>query len=142
MYLKNRGWGSAEEVRNSQDRCCDTARVFCWYLTELVFPLCLCAEDAACPGGDTATGSTGSLGSDGEAEDAGTTSSYFGNDTNQRRKRKRLPTSRDSKRKKTGGGSQQFHPRGYVPGLTRHFSLHSGDTRTAIMPLQFLGCGL
>ncbi|XP_038003361.1 Bloom syndrome protein isoform X2 [Motacilla alba alba] len=70
-------------------------------------------EDAACPGGDTATGSTGSLGSDGEAEDAGTTSSYFGNNTNQRRKRKRPPTSRDSKRKKTsGGGSQQFHPRG------------------------------
>ncbi|RLV92635.1 hypothetical protein DV515_00013719 [Chloebia gouldiae] len=74
---------------------------------------CSIPEDAACPGGDTATGSAGSLGSDGEAEDAGTTSSYFGNDTNQRRKRKRLPTSRDSKRKKTsGGGSQQFHPRG------------------------------
>ncbi|XP_064245774.1 recQ-like DNA helicase BLM isoform X2 [Passer domesticus] len=70
-------------------------------------------EDAACPGGDTATGNTGSLGSDGEAEDAGTTSSYFGNNTNQRRKRKRPPTSRDSKRKRTsGGGSQQFHPRG------------------------------
>ncbi|XP_059714786.1 recQ-like DNA helicase BLM isoform X2 [Haemorhous mexicanus] len=74
---------------------------------------CSIPEDAACPGGDTATGSTGSLGSDGEAEDAGTTSSYFGNNTNQRRKRKRAPTSRDSKRKKTsGGGSQQFHPRG------------------------------
>ncbi|NXP40907.1 BLM protein, partial [Leiothrix lutea] len=71
------------------------------------------SEDAACPGVDTATGSPGSLGSDGEAEDAGTTSSYFGNKTNQRRKRKRPPNSRDSKRKKTsGGGSQQFHPRG------------------------------
>ncbi|NXI13534.1 BLM protein, partial [Irena cyanogastra] len=74
---------------------------------------CSIPEDAACPAGDTATGSTGSLGSDGEAEDAGTTSSYFGNNTNQRRKRKRPPTSRDSKRKKmSGGGSQQFHPRG------------------------------
>ncbi|XP_053843877.1 recQ-like DNA helicase BLM isoform X1 [Vidua macroura] len=74
---------------------------------------CSIPEDAACPGGDTATGSTGSLGSDGEAEDAGTTSSYFGNNSSQRRKRKRPPTSRDSKRKKTGGGgSQQFHPRG------------------------------
>ncbi|XP_064578534.1 recQ-like DNA helicase BLM isoform X2 [Zonotrichia leucophrys gambelii] len=74
---------------------------------------CSIPEDAACPGGDTATGSTGSLGSDGEAEDAGTTSSYFGNNTNQRRKRKRAPTSRDTKRKRTGGGgSQQFHPRG------------------------------
>ncbi|XP_054128840.1 recQ-like DNA helicase BLM isoform X2 [Melozone crissalis] len=74
---------------------------------------CSIPEDAACPGGDTATGSTGSPGSDGEAEDAGTTSSYFGNNTNQRRKRKRAPTSRDSKRKRTGGGgSQQFHPRG------------------------------
>uniref|UniRef100_A0A8C5TVE7 RecQ-like DNA helicase BLM n=1 Tax=Malurus cyaneus samueli TaxID=2593467 RepID=A0A8C5TVE7_9PASS len=72
-------------------------------------------EDAACPGADTATGSPGSLGSDGEAEDEGTTSSYFGNNTNQRRKRKRLPNSRDSKRKKTSaGGSQQFHSRGYV----------------------------
>ncbi|KAF2985819.1 hypothetical protein EK904_006732 [Melospiza melodia maxima] len=72
---------------------------------------CSIPEDAARPGGDT--GSTGSLGSDGEAEDAGTTSSYFGNNTNQRRKRKRAPTSRDSKRKRTGGGgSQQFHPRG------------------------------
>ncbi|NXC09159.1 BLM protein, partial [Orthonyx spaldingii] len=70
-------------------------------------------EDAACPAADTATGSTGSLGSDGEAEEAGTTSSYFGNNTNQRRKRKRPPSSRDSKRKKTGaGGSQQFHSRG------------------------------
>ncbi|XP_014106498.1 PREDICTED: Bloom syndrome protein [Pseudopodoces humilis] len=68
-------------------------------------------EDAACPGADT--GSAASLGSDGEAEDAATTSGYFGNNTNQRRKRKRLPNSRDSKRKKTsGGGSQQFHPRG------------------------------
>ncbi|RMB94162.1 hypothetical protein DUI87_28967 [Hirundo rustica rustica] len=74
---------------------------------------CSIPEDAACPGADTATGSPGSLGSDGEAEDAGTTSSYFGNNTNQRRKRKRPPNSRDSKRKKTsGGGSQQFHPRG------------------------------
>ncbi|NWV24552.1 BLM protein, partial [Origma solitaria] len=70
-------------------------------------------EDAACPGADTATGSTGSQGSDGEAEDTGTTSSYFGNNTNQRRKRKRLPNSRDSKRKKTSaGGSQQFRSRG------------------------------
>ncbi|NWV95608.1 BLM protein, partial [Machaerirhynchus nigripectus] len=74
---------------------------------------CSIPEDAACPGADTAPGSTGSLGSDGEAEDAGTTSSYFGNNTNQRRKRKRPPNSRDSKRKKTSaGGSQQFHPRG------------------------------
>ncbi|NXO90022.1 BLM protein, partial [Certhia brachydactyla] len=71
---------------------------------------CSIPEDAACPGVDT--GSAGSLGSDGEAEDAGTTSSYFGNNTNHRRKRKRPPNSRDSKRKKTGGGSQQFHPRG------------------------------
>ncbi|NXQ59605.1 BLM protein, partial [Anthoscopus minutus] len=72
---------------------------------------CSIPEDAACPGADT--GSTGSLGSDGEAEDAGTTSSYFGNNTNQRRKRKRLPNSRDSKRKKTsGGGNQKFQPRG------------------------------
>ncbi|XP_071297176.1 recQ-like DNA helicase BLM isoform X1 [Agelaius tricolor] len=79
---------------------------------------CSIPEDAACPGGDTATGSAGSLGSDGEAEDAGTTSSYFGNTTNQRRKRKRAPTSRDSKRKRTGGGgSQQFHPRG---GFSRY----------------------
>ncbi|NXR71585.1 BLM protein, partial [Pycnonotus jocosus] len=74
---------------------------------------CSIPEDAACPGADTAMGSPGSLGSDGEAEEAGTTSSYFGNNTNQRRKRKRAPNSRDSKRKKTsGGGSQQFHPRG------------------------------
>uniref|UniRef100_U3K8X3 RecQ-like DNA helicase BLM n=1 Tax=Ficedula albicollis TaxID=59894 RepID=U3K8X3_FICAL len=72
---------------------------------------CSFPEDAACSGVDTATGSTGSLGSD--AEDAGTTSSYFGNNTNQRRKRKRPPNSRDCKRKKTsGGGSQQFQPRG------------------------------
>ncbi|NWI40974.1 BLM protein, partial [Picathartes gymnocephalus] len=74
---------------------------------------CSIPEDAAGPAADTATGSAGSLGSDGEAEDAGTTSSYFGNNTNQRRKRKRPPNSRDSKRKKTSaGGSQQFHPRG------------------------------
>ncbi|XP_066052431.1 recQ-like DNA helicase BLM isoform X2 [Chamaea fasciata] len=74
---------------------------------------CSIPEDAACPGVDTATGSPAALGSDGEAEDAGTTSSYFANNTNQRRKRKRPPNSRDSKRKKTsGGGSQQFHPRG------------------------------
>ncbi|NWV33506.1 BLM protein, partial [Grantiella picta] len=70
-------------------------------------------EDAARPGADTATGSTGTLGSDAEAEDAGTTSSYFGKNTNQRRKRKRLPNSRDSKRKKTSAsGNQQFHSRG------------------------------
>ncbi|XP_030137816.4 recQ-like DNA helicase BLM isoform X2 [Taeniopygia guttata] len=86
---------------------------------------CSIPEDAACPGGDTATGSTGSLGSDGEAEDAGTTSSYFGNDTNQRRKRKRPPTSRDSKRKKTGGGSQQFHPRGGYSRYRRTKKLQS-----------------
>ncbi|KAM7039877.1 recQ-like DNA helicase BLM isoform 1-T2 [Acridotheres tristis] len=74
---------------------------------------CSFPEDAACPGVDTAPGSTGSLGSDAEAEDAGTTSSYFGNNTKQRRKRKRPPNSRDSKRKKTSaGGSQQFQPRG------------------------------
>uniref|UniRef100_A0A8C3V3G5 RecQ-like DNA helicase BLM n=1 Tax=Catharus ustulatus TaxID=91951 RepID=A0A8C3V3G5_CATUS len=75
---------------------------------------CSFPEDAACPGVDTAPGSAGSLGSDAEAEDAGTTSSYFGNNTNQRRKRKRPPNSRDSKRKKTsaGGSSQQFQPRG------------------------------
>ncbi|NWW77263.1 BLM protein, partial [Climacteris rufus] len=74
---------------------------------------CSIPEDAACPGVATATGSTGSQGSDGEAEDAGTTSSYFGNNTNQRRKRKRPPNCRDSKRKRTSaGGSQQFHPRG------------------------------
>ncbi|KAM4893082.1 LOW QUALITY PROTEIN: recQ-like DNA helicase BLM [Sylvia borin] len=74
---------------------------------------CSIPEDAACPGVDTATGSPGSLGSDGEAQDTGTTSSYFSNNTNQRRKRKRPPNCRDSKRKKTsGGGSQQSHPRG------------------------------
>ncbi|NXR33783.1 BLM protein, partial [Zosterops hypoxanthus] len=74
---------------------------------------CSIPEDAACPGVDTATGSPDSLGSDGEAEEAGTTSSYFGNNTKQRRKRKRPANSRDSKRKKTsGGGSQQFHARG------------------------------
>ncbi|XP_063268502.1 recQ-like DNA helicase BLM isoform X2 [Prinia subflava] len=72
---------------------------------------CSIPEDAA--GVDTATGSPGSPGSDGEAEEAGATSSYFGNNTNQRRKRKRPPNSRDSKRKRTsGGGSQQFRPRG------------------------------
>ncbi|XP_051652801.1 recQ-like DNA helicase BLM isoform X1 [Manacus candei] len=70
-------------------------------------------EDAAGSGANTATGSTSSPESDGEGEDAGTTSSYFGNNTNQRRKRKRLANSRDSKRKKTSAaGSQQFQPRG------------------------------
>ncbi|NWR91109.1 BLM protein, partial [Furnarius figulus] len=71
-------------------------------------------EDAAGPGADTATGSTSTPGSDGEGEDACTTSSYFGNNTNQRRKRKRPANSRDCKRKKmSAGGSQQFQPRGY-----------------------------
>uniref|UniRef100_A0A8U8C0Z5 RecQ-like DNA helicase BLM n=1 Tax=Geospiza parvula TaxID=87175 RepID=A0A8U8C0Z5_GEOPR len=83
------------------------------YGAEIIKVMDKYSEYAACPGGDVAAGSTGSLGSDGEAEDAGTTSSYFGNNTNQRRKRKRAPTSRDSKRKRTGGGgSQPFHPRG------------------------------
>ncbi|NWW42319.1 BLM protein, partial [Pedionomus torquatus] len=71
------------------------------------------AEDAAGPGADTAAGSTGAPESEGEAEDVVTTSSYFCNNANQRRKRKRPPNFRDSKRKKTGtGGSQQFHPKG------------------------------
>ncbi|NWX56608.1 BLM protein, partial [Promerops cafer] len=90
---------------------------------------CSIPEDAACPGGDTGTGSTGSLGSDGEAEDAGTTSSYFGNNTNQRRKRKRPPNARDSKRKKmSGGGSQQFHPRGGYSRYRRTKKLPSSKT--------------
>ncbi|XP_065498120.1 recQ-like DNA helicase BLM [Caloenas nicobarica] len=70
-------------------------------------------EDAACQSADTATGSTGTPESDEEAEDVGTTSSYFCNNANQRRKRKRPPNFRESKRKKTShGGSQQFHPKG------------------------------
>ncbi|NXN85867.1 BLM protein, partial [Bombycilla garrulus] len=75
---------------------------------------CSIPDDAAGAGVDP--GSTGSLGSEGEAEEAPTTSGYFGNNTNQRRKRKWPPNSRDSKRKRTsggGGGSQQSHPRGY-----------------------------
>ncbi|NWR36321.1 BLM protein, partial [Tachuris rubrigastra] len=69
-------------------------------------------EDGAGPGANTATGSTSTPGSDGEGEVAGTTSSYFGNNTNQRRKRKRPTNSRDSKRKKmSAAGSQQFQPR-------------------------------
>ncbi|KAK2524429.1 Blm [Columba guinea] len=72
-------------------------------------------EDAACQSVDTATGSTGTPGSDEDAEDVGTTSSYFCNNANQRRKRKRPPNFRESKRKKTShGGSQQFHYKGYV----------------------------
>ncbi|KAJ7417608.1 Bloom syndrome protein [Pitangus sulphuratus] len=74
---------------------------------------CSIPEDAAGPGANTATGSTSTPVSDGEGEDAGTTSSYFGNNTNQRRKRKRPANSKDSKRKKTSAaGSQQFQPRG------------------------------
>ncbi|NWR80883.1 BLM protein, partial [Centropus unirufus] len=70
-------------------------------------------EDDTCSRADTATGSTSLPESDGEAEDAVTTSSYFCNNANQRRKRKRPPNFRDSKRKKTSnGGSQQFHPKG------------------------------
>ncbi|KAM6301796.1 recQ-like DNA helicase BLM [Podargus strigoides] len=70
-------------------------------------------EDAACQGVDTAAGSTGTAGSDEEAEDVVTTSSYFCNNANQRRKRKRPPNFRDSKRKKTSSsGSQRFHPKG------------------------------
>ncbi|NXX56164.1 BLM protein, partial [Scopus umbretta] len=70
-------------------------------------------EDAACQSLDTATGSTGTPGSDEEAEDGVTTSSYFCNNANQRKKRKRPPNFRESKRKKTSnGGSQQFHPKG------------------------------
>ncbi|XP_062357448.1 recQ-like DNA helicase BLM isoform X2 [Cinclus cinclus] len=93
---------------------------------------CSFPEDAACPGVDTATGSTGSLGSDAEAEDAGTTSSYFGNNTNQRRKRKRPPNSRDSKRKKTSaGGSQQFQPRGGYSRYRRTKKLPSSKTPTS-----------
>ncbi|NXU48729.1 BLM protein, partial [Turnix velox] len=68
-------------------------------------------EDAA--GQSPEMGSTGPAESEGEAEDAVTTSSYFCNNANQRRKRKRPPNFRDSKRKKTNaGGSQQFHPKG------------------------------
>jgi len=64
---------------------------------------------------DPAAGSAGTPESDEEAEDAVTTSSYFCNNANQRRKRKRLPNFRESKRKKTSnGGSQQFHPKRYV----------------------------
>ncbi|NXG37736.1 BLM protein, partial [Dromaius novaehollandiae] len=71
-------------------------------------------DDAACQSGDTATGSTGTLESDEEAEDAVTTSSYFRNNTNQGKKRKRLPNFRESKRKKSSnGGSQQFRSKGY-----------------------------
>ncbi|KAM7103991.1 recQ-like DNA helicase BLM isoform 1-T1 [Ciconia maguari] len=71
------------------------------------------AEDAACQSVDTATGSTGTPKSDEEAEDVVTTSSYFCNNANQRKKRKRLPNFREAKRKKTSnGGSQQFHPKG------------------------------
>ncbi|NXU90436.1 BLM protein, partial [Xiphorhynchus elegans] len=75
---------------------------------------CSIPEDAAGPGADTATGSTSTPGSDGE-EDACTTSIYFGNNRNQRRKRKQPANSRDCKRKKmSAGGSQQFQPkRGY-----------------------------
>ncbi|XP_025963819.2 recQ-like DNA helicase BLM [Dromaius novaehollandiae] len=70
-------------------------------------------DDAACQSGDTATGSTGTLESDEEAEDAVTTSSYFRNNTNQGKKRKRLPNFRESKRKKSSnGGSQQFRSKG------------------------------
>ncbi|NWS58608.1 BLM protein, partial [Chunga burmeisteri] len=70
-------------------------------------------EDAACQSADTATGSTGRPVSDEEAEDVAITSSYFCNNANQRRKRKRLPNFRESKRKKTSNsGSQQFHPKG------------------------------
>ncbi|KAK2539541.1 hypothetical protein Q9966_005257 [Columba livia] len=70
-------------------------------------------EDAACQSVDTATGSTGTPGSDEDAEDVGTTSSYFCNNANQRRKRKRPPNFGESKRKKTShGGSQQFHYKG------------------------------
>ncbi|XP_027762309.1 Bloom syndrome protein [Empidonax traillii] len=74
---------------------------------------CSIPEDAAGPGANTATGSTSTPVSDGEGEDAGTTSSYFGNNTNQRRKRKRPANSKDSKRKKmSAAGSQHFQPRG------------------------------
>ncbi|NXN31817.1 BLM protein, partial [Nycticryphes semicollaris] len=70
-------------------------------------------EEAAGQGADMAAGSTGTPESEGEAEDVVTTSSYFCNKANQRRKRKRPPNFRDSKRKKTStGGSQQFHPKG------------------------------
>ncbi|KFQ81056.1 hypothetical protein N335_10184, partial [Phaethon lepturus] len=71
------------------------------------------AEDAACQSVDTATGSTGTPASDEETEDVVRTSSYFCNNANQRKKRKRLPNFRESKRKKTSnGGSQQFYPKG------------------------------
>ncbi|NXF45180.1 BLM protein, partial [Oceanites oceanicus] len=80
-------------------------------------------EDAACQSVDTATGSTGTPDSDGEAEDVVTTSSYFCNNANQRRKRRRPPNFRESKRKKTSnGGSQQFHPKGYYRRTKRTFS--------------------
>ncbi|NXT32615.1 BLM protein, partial [Pelecanoides urinatrix] len=81
------------------------------------------SEDAACQSVDTATGSTGTPESDGEAEDVVTTSSYFCNNANQRKKRKRPPNFRESKRKKTSnGGSQQFHPKGYYRRTKRPFS--------------------
>uniref|UniRef100_A0A8B9FVK9 RecQ-like DNA helicase BLM n=1 Tax=Amazona collaria TaxID=241587 RepID=A0A8B9FVK9_9PSIT len=63
-------------------------------------------EDAAGQSVDTAPGSAGTQGSDEEA-DEGTTSSYFCNNTNQRRKRKRPSNVRDSKRKKTNTGGGQ-----------------------------------
>ncbi|NXW62620.1 BLM protein, partial [Eurystomus gularis] len=70
-------------------------------------------EDAACPGVDTATGSTGSPESGEEAEEVVTTSSYFSNNGNQKRKRKRPPNFRESKRKKTSNsGGQHFNPKG------------------------------
>ncbi|OXB62824.1 hypothetical protein ASZ78_008042 [Callipepla squamata] len=68
-------------------------------------------EDAACHGVDTAPGSAGTPGSEEEAEGSVVTSSYFGGNTNQRRKRKRLQNVGESKRKRTSG--QQFHGRGY-----------------------------
>ncbi|NWW86974.1 BLM protein, partial [Rhynochetos jubatus] len=68
-------------------------------------------EDAACPSEDAAAGRPGPSESDEEAGDGATTSSYFCNNANQRKKRKRLPNFRESKRKRTSGG-QQFHPRG------------------------------
>ncbi|XP_065590196.1 recQ-like DNA helicase BLM [Cyrtonyx montezumae] len=69
-------------------------------------------EDAACQSVDTAPGSAGTPGSEEEAEGSVVTSSYFGGNTNQRRKRKRLQNVGESKRKRTSG-SQQFQHKGY-----------------------------
>lgn len=132
----HQGKGSAEEVLNSKDTSSGTVSVFGGpgnVSVSLVLTHCLSVEDAACQSADTAAGSTGTPESDEEAEDVGTTSSYFCNNANQRRKRKRPPNFRESKRKKTsGGGSQQFHPKGYV--ARGHWQLFLVQNRTMVIP--------